>query len=458
MDKIVIIGAGSFGTALAQQLSSNIKNELVLLARDERIVTDINNHNRNEKYFPGRQLNKNITATADVSVLQHADVVFIALPSSGIPTVISVLKSQLQSSAILVNTAKGIFDDGKTIFTHLENELPNGNIAVLKGASFSVEMMNQSPTMMTFGYKNFDHLNIIDRIVQNTNIFVDYTTDITGVEWLSSLKNVYAILVGHVDASYNAANTRFMVLSKAIQEIKLILTYLGGKAETMFLGCGIGDISLTALNDLSRNRTLGLLIGKGFLNNISERNNSVVLEGIKTLKLLDTAIDPHLRKKLPLLNELVKLLVVRDDKRISLDFNKILKRNFTTVLTYGTFDLIHYGHLELLRRAKSLGDHLIVGLSTDEFNEKKGKICEMPFEKRKLYLESIQYVDMVISENSWEQKVTDIKKYHVDTFVMGDDWSGKFDFLKEYCEVKYLPRTEGVSTTELKSILRANGH
>lgn len=123
------------------------------------------------------------------------------------------------------------------------------------------------------------------------------------------------------------------------------------------------------------------------------------------------------------------------------------------VLTYGTFDLLHYGHINLVRRAKDLGDYLIVGLSTDEFNALKGKESYFKFEERKMLLESIRYVDLVISENNWEQKIEDIIKYEIDVFVMGDDWEGKFDFLKEYCEVVYLPRTEDISTTQIKSEL-----
>lgn len=111
------------------------------------------------------------------------------------------------------------------------------------------------------------------------------------------------------------------------------------------------------------------------------------------------------------------------------------------------------GHLNLLKRAKSLGDYLIVGVSTDEFNEIKGKKSVFPYEHRAEIVRSIKYVDLVIPEKSWEQKIEDIKKYKVDIFVIGDDWKGKFDYLKEYCEVIYLPRTRGISTTELKETL-----
>ena len=124
------------------------------------------------------------------------------------------------------------------------------------------------------------------------------------------------------------------------------------------------------------------------------------------------------------------------------------------VITYGTFDLLHYGHINLLRRAKALGDYLIVALSTDEFNwNSKQKKCYFTYEKRKQLLESIRYVDLVIPEECWEQKTEDVKLYQVDTFVMGDDWAGKFDFLKPLCDVVYLERTPEISTTQIKEEL-----
>lgn len=126
------------------------------------------------------------------------------------------------------------------------------------------------------------------------------------------------------------------------------------------------------------------------------------------------------------------------------------------VITYGTFDVLHYGHINLLKRAKSLGDYLIVALSTDEFNALKSKKSYYTFESRKKILESLRFVDLVIPENNWEQKVSDIKEYKIDIFVMGDDWKGKFDFLNKYCEVIYLPRTPNVSSTQTKDYLNNN--
>ena len=125
------------------------------------------------------------------------------------------------------------------------------------------------------------------------------------------------------------------------------------------------------------------------------------------------------------------------------------------VITYGTFDLLHYGHINLLKRAKSLGDYLIVGLSTDEFNNtKKNKESYFDYENRKSLLDAVKYVDLVIPENTWEQKVSDIQKYNIDVFVIGDDWKGKFDYLEDFgIEVVYLPRTKEISTTKIKKDL-----
>lgn len=124
------------------------------------------------------------------------------------------------------------------------------------------------------------------------------------------------------------------------------------------------------------------------------------------------------------------------------------------VITYGTFDLLHNGHINILKRAKELGDHLTVAISSDEFNALKDKKAYHSYETRKMILEAIRYVDAVIPEDTWEQKISDVVDNNIDIFVMGDDWEGKFDFLKEYCEVVYLPRTVGISTTKIKKELQ----
>lgn len=124
-----------------------------------------------------------------------------------------------------------------------------------------------------------------------------------------------------------------------------------------------------------------------------------------------------------------------------------------TIITYGTFDMFHIGHLRLLQRLKTMADELIVAVSTDEFNKEKGKKVMIPYDQRSEIVSNIKCVDKVIEESSWEQKIKDIQKYNIDIFAIGNDWKGKFDFLKPHCEVVYLERTKGVSTTKLKKSL-----
>ncbi|WP_018633387.1 glycerol-3-phosphate cytidylyltransferase [Neomegalonema perideroedes] len=125
------------------------------------------------------------------------------------------------------------------------------------------------------------------------------------------------------------------------------------------------------------------------------------------------------------------------------------------VITYGTFDTLHYGHIRLLRRARALGDYLIVALSTDEFNAQKGKKALLSYEERKADLEALRLVDLVIPEREWVQKISDVQTHRADVFAMGDDWVGKFDFLKDYCEVTYFQRTPGISSTQIRDALAA---
>ncbi|SOC27791.1 glycerol-3-phosphate cytidylyltransferase [Brochothrix thermosphacta] len=123
------------------------------------------------------------------------------------------------------------------------------------------------------------------------------------------------------------------------------------------------------------------------------------------------------------------------------------------IITYGTFDLLHWGHIRLLERAKQLGDHLTVAISTDEFNNIKHKEAYHSYAHRKYILEALRYVDEVIPENEWEQKIKDVKRHNIDVFVMGDDWKGEFDFLSDHCDIVYLNRTEGISTSQIKNDL-----
>jgi len=449
---IIVLGAGTFGTAIANELSVNTENNVVLFSGNQEKVDEINNNHTNKVCFPNKHLTKHLTATFDKKEIENADVIFIALPSSVIVENLKNLKPYFSKSVLFVNLSKGLLDNGETIVDRVKAELNTENVVALKGPSFAVEVMEHADTLLTLGYSTKEQYEIINKIIIDTALHIDCTTDIRGVEVLSVLKNIYALVLGVVDAKYNSPNTRFMILTKAFSEVRVLLRALGGANDTLFLACGFGDLCLTSLNDLSRNRTLGLLIGKGFFN-ADYKSNSVILEGLKAVDLVHSFPLDHVMDNLPLLNKLHSFFGSNENV-LSIEFDKLVDQKFKTVLTYGTFDLLHYGHLEILRRASMLGDKLIVGISTDEFNELKGKDCVLPFGKRKELLESLDYVDKVIPEDNWGQKVADIQENDVDIFVMGSDWEGKFDELKAYCKVIYFPRTKGISTTKLKSILK----
>jgi glycerol-3-phosphate dehydrogenase (NAD(P)+) len=449
--KIFIIGAGSFGTAVGNQLVNNGNNEVCLLTRGKKQEDEINNFNTNKTYFQNKILDKNLKATSDVKQLLNGDVIFITIPSSQIENEIKQFYDFINNEALIVNLSKGISKNGETIVSSLMKSLRTENVVTMKGPTFASELINFDHSIFTLGFTTKNQYSVIEKIISNTNIHIDCTTDIVGVEILSALKNIYAILIGVVDAKYNSANTRFMILTKAFSEISILLQELGGRKDSLFLSCGYGDLGLTSLNDLSRNRTLGLLIGKGFYESNIEKN-SVVLEGLKTLKIIRNSISQNIIDRLPLFNDIDNFFSQKSSS-FNIRFDSLVDKKMKTVITYGTFDLLHYGHLEVLRRARELGDRLIVGISSDEFNKIKGKKSKLDYLKRKELLESIGYVDLVIPETHWEQKMEDVKNNEVDIFVMGDDWQGKFDFLKEHCEVIYLPRTPGISTTKIKTII-----
>jgi len=449
---IIVLGAGAFGTAIGNELSVNTNNKVSLFSNNQSKVNEINTQHTNKMCFPNKHLTKHLKATSDKENISDADIIFIALPSNVIMQNLTLLKTYFKDEVLLVNLSKGLFADGLTIIESIKKELEIENVVTLKGPSFAVEVMEHADTLLTLGYFTSPQYDMLSSVIEGTSLHIDCTTDVRGVELLSVLKNIYALVLGVVDAKYNSPNTRFMILTKAFSEIRVLLRSLGGAEDTLFLACGFGDLCLTSLNDLSRNRTLGLLIGKGFFH-ANYKSNSIILEGLNAVELVYGIPSEHVKEDLPLLNKLYAFLD-SNTSILSIDFDELIDRKFKTVLTYGTFDLLHYGHLEILRKAGQLGNKLVVGLSTDQFNEKKGKTCVLPYKKRKELLESLDYVDKVIPEENWEQKVDDIRENDIDVFVMGGDWRGKFDELNKYCNVIYLPRTEGISTTKLKSILK----
>ncbi len=284
---IVIAGAGSFGTALGNTLSVKEGLSLHILARRREAADAINSLHINERYFPNVRLHRKLRATTDMSVLGTADSIFLALPSTVVIEYLVENRDRMSRKAILVILSKGFGKNGRTIVQSARDATLNSVVA-LKGPTFAADLIHNNPSAFTVASEDERHFEVFRRLFEGTNIYLDCSTDLIGVEIASAMKNIYAILLGIIDAYFNSANVRFLILTRAFNEMKNVLCICGGREETMFKYCGFGDFGLTALNDLSRNRTLGLLIGKGFLN--SQTSNSVILEGKRTLAELHRVV------------------------------------------------------------------------------------------------------------------------------------------------------------------------
>ena len=274
--KICFVGSGAISTSMGNVIAQKRKHEVLLLSIEQDVVDSISNDHINRKYFPNIILDQALKATFDKSALTSADVIFLGIPSSIVVQYVEDNKEFINPEALIVNLAKGFGLIQKTIPQSLYKIVPN-QIFSMKGPSFAREIINNMSTAFTVASKKDKHFKVFENIFKDTSIYLDFSQDVTGVELASILKNIYAIIVGIVDAHFDSPNLRSLILTKAINEMRFIISKFGGDESTMFNYCGIGDFSLTALNDLSRNRTLGLLIGKGFFTDyISEK---VVLEG-----------------------------------------------------------------------------------------------------------------------------------------------------------------------------------
>jgi glycerol-3-phosphate dehydrogenase (NAD(P)+) len=319
---ILVLGGGTFGTAIANELSVNTESNVVLFSRNKDKVEEINNYNTNKSCFPNKHLTKFLSATSEKNEIKKADVVFIALPSNAIIENLLILQSYFKDDALFVNLSKGLFAEGVTIVESIKTSIGIDNVVTLKGPSFAVEVMEHADTLLTLGYSTNHQYEIINTLIKNTSLHIDCTTDIRGVEVLSVLKNIYALVLGVVDAKYNSPNTRFMILTKAFSEARILLKSVGGSEDTLFLACGFGDFCLTSLNDLSRNRTLGLLIGKGFFS-ADYKSNSVILEGLNAIEMFhDLVVDKDINAKLPLFNK-VHSFFANQETELEFKFDEI---------------------------------------------------------------------------------------------------------------------------------------
>ena len=304
MNEIVVAGAGVFGTSVAERLAWNRNNHVILHTIETDVMEDINTNHQNTKYFPTKFLNPGITATDDDSVFRNAEAVLLVLPSSVIVPFSERIRTEAKHNPLIVNLAKGMSDSGAFI----TEDIPFERRASMKGPSFAIETMNGFPTSFTFGGNKDDYEYFSSSVLPKTGFTLDWTEDVRSVELCSILKNMYAIAIGLVSGKYGSPNVDFLVYTKAVREMRKLLDVYGCSPDTIFCYCGLGDLGLTALNDLSRNRTFGMLIGKGFLIN-DEKNAATVIEGRRTIKLIREKIKSLGREKeFPIVENLYKLL------------------------------------------------------------------------------------------------------------------------------------------------------
>mgnify|MGYP003308471719 CR=1 FL=1 len=219
---IIVLGAGTFGTSIANELAVNTANKVLIYSSNQQKVDEINSEHTNKSCFPNKSLIKNLKATSERDHILLADVIFIALPSKVILGYLSVLQSSFKKDVLFVNLSKGLLKGGVTILESLRKELGLNNVVTLKGPSFAIEIMNRAETVLTLGFSQEKQKEIIFEIFSNTCIHLESTKDINGVEILGVIKNIYAILLGIVDEKFISLNSQFMILSKVFNEIKVL--------------------------------------------------------------------------------------------------------------------------------------------------------------------------------------------------------------------------------------------
>lgn len=484
MKSIGVLGAGTWGMALARMLS-NCGYAVTVWSAIEKEIDDFST-SRVHPNLPQMKIPEAISFTKDIGqACTGKDILLFAVPSVFVRSTAAKARDYIADGQIIVDVAKGIEPD--TLYTMTEvirDELrKDGNhnnikLVALSGPTHAEEVALDMPTTIVSACTDLETAEFVQDIFMNTCMRVYTNVDVVGVELCGALKNIIALAAGISAGLGYGDNAKAALITRGMAEITRLGTAMGCMEQTFSGLAGIGDLIVTATSVHSRNNRAGQLIGKGHPVREAIKEVGMVVEGVNALPAA-MALSKRYGVEMPITSAVnaviqgeadpaatVKALMCRDKKTeltksiLDIDFeNEMLKNKrgggMKRVITYGTFDLLHYGHINLLRRAKALGDYLVVALSTDEFNwNEKGKKCYFTYEQRKALLESIRYVDLVIPETCWDQKRSDVHEYHIDTFVMGDDWKGKFDFLKEEgAEVVYLPRTPEISTTQIKSDL-----
>lgn len=484
MSEISIVGSGTWGIALANMLCSSGHEVIVWSAIPEEI--DYIKKYRKHPKLKDTKILENIRLTKDLKeAIVNQNVIVMAVPSIFVRSTASKIAKYLKQDQIIVDVAKGI--EAETLMTMSEViyeevtkvlEFDYGNIVALSGPTHAEEVSIGLPSTIVSASINQEVAMKVQDIFTSNFMRVYTNNDIKGVEICGALKNIIALAAGISHGLGFGDNATAALVTRGIHEISRLGIAMGSSIHTFYGLAGLGDLVVTCTSLHSRNNQCGMYIGQGA--NVKEAIDKVgmVVEGVNALDAANI-LSIKYNVELPIIRSVYDVVKFNLDPKISVKrlFNReskaevpfsileimhenLKEKNKRSVkmkrlITYGTFDLLHYGHINLLRRAKALGDYLIVALSTDEFIAlQKHKECYFNYAERKMLLESMRYVDLVIPEENWEQKIDDCRQYHIDTFVMGEDWKGKFDYLKdEGIEVIYLPRTPEISTTRIKNDL-----
>lgn len=482
--RIGVIGAGTWGMALARMLCINGHEVQVWSALPDEI--DELSETRRQRNLPNMVIPDEMKFTKELKeACEGKDVILFAVPSVFVRQTARQAAEFIKEDQIIIDVAKGIeADTFYTMSEIIKEEIKTGNpVVALSGPTHAEEVAMDLPSTIVSACENMEVAEKVQSIVMNPNMRVYTNTDVKGVEICAALKNVIALASGISTGLGFGDNARAALITRGLAEMRRLGKKMNCLDDTFSGLAGMGDLIVTATSTHSRNNKCGYLLGQGYSTEDAVKQVGMVVEGINALPAA-MAMSRKYEVEMPIAAavnevvnngadpaEIVRKLMGRESKTelsrpaVNVKYENAVLRNANTnsagtssmkrVITYGTYDLLHYGHINLLRRAKALGDYLIVVISSDEFNwNEKQKKCYFTYEQRKALVEAVRYVDLVIPEESWDQKRRDMHEYHVDTFVMGDDWKGKFDFLKEEgVEVVYLPRTPEISTTQIKKDL-----
>ena len=476
MAKIGVLGAGTWGIALARMLT-NCKHDVMVWSAIESEIEELS-RTRKQKNLPGMVIPEETKFTKDIEVVcKEKDILLFAVPSVYVRSTARIANPYIVPNQIIVDVAKGIEPDTMLTLTQvIQNEIDKPvRLVALSGPTHAEEVAKDMPTTIVSACTDLEIAKKVQDVFMSTTMRVYTNPDVEGVELCGAVKNVIALAAGIVTGLGCGDNTKAALVTRGMAEISRLGKAMGCYEQTFSGLAGMGDLIVTTTSQNSRNNRCGILIGQGVEPKIAIEKIGMVVEGINaipaTLQLakryqvsmpITEAVDAIINGGANPRDAMMNLMNREKRSEISTTINyehALLKKGrdigMKRVITYGTYDLLHYGHINLLRRAKALGDYLIVVLSSDEFNwNEKHKKTYFTYEQRKQLLESIRYVDLVIPETNWQQKRSDMHEYHIDTFVMGDDWKGKFDFLKEEgVEVVYLPRTPEISSSQMKKDL-----